>query len=138
MVICEAQLRCIFRDYNDIYFDSQLPLPNFKVIHSFKYFGYFKSDVCYDGRLIDPTIEISDCYEYSSEQLRDIMVHEMIHYFLAYTGRDVKGSHGSEFHSVASRLNEQYKLNITARINEDEYTRRKGSNIFKYALSKLF
>ena len=137
MKVSEVQLRCMFHDYNDEYFDGCLPMPELEVIHSFRYFGYFKSDIC-DNTTVNPVIQISDQYEYSSEQLRDIFVHEMIHYYLAYMGIDVKANHGKEFHKMARKFNRDYKMNITETINMDEYTRRKGTSWLRYSLAKLF
>jgi len=132
-----AQLRCMFRQYNDDYFDGMLPMPEIEIIHSFKYFGYFYSDI-YNNTTVNPVIQISDSWDYEEYQLRNIMVHEMIHYYLAYVGRDTVGSHGNEFCRMSTELNRRYGLNITERINTDEYSRREGTSTFMYLLSKLF
>ena len=137
MVISEPQLRCAFRDYNDIYFNSILPMPRFEVIHSFRYFGYFESDI-YNNTTLNPVIRISDQYKYTESQFRDILVHEMIHYYLAYIGKDIKARHGKEFNRYAEMLNRDYKLNITKRINMDEYIRREGTSWLRYTLAKIF
>ena len=132
-----SHLKCAFRNYNNDYFNGILPMPDFEIIDSFKYFGYFHSNI-YNGTTVNPLIQISGNWEYEENQFRDILVHEMIHYYLAYTGRDIIGSHGSEFMSLAYKLNHDYGLNITDTINCDEYTRRKGTSILMYWLSKLF
>lgn len=130
-------LRCAFRDYNDSYFGGILPMPEFEITDSFKFFGYFHSGIC-NGTTVNPLIQISGNWDYTESQFRDILVHEMIHYYLAYTGRDLVGSHGSEFISLAYKLNREHGLNITETINYDEYTRRKGTSILMYWLAKLF
>lgn len=132
-----AHLRCAFRDYNNCYFGGVLPMPEFEITDSFKFFGYFHSNI-YNNTTVNPLIQISGNWEYSESQFRDILVHEMIHYYLAYTGRDIVGSHGTEFMSMAYRLNHDYGLNITETINYDEYTRREGTSKLRYWLSQLF
>lgn len=132
-----AHLRCAFRDYNNCYFGGVLPMPEFEITDSFKFFGYFHSNI-YNNTTVNPLIQISGNWEYSESQFRDILVHEMIHYYLAYTGRDIVGSHGTEFMNMAHRLNHDYGLNITETINYDEYTRREGTSKLKYWLSQLF
>ena len=132
-----AHLRCAFRDYNNCYFGGVLPMPEFEITDSFKFFGYFHSNI-YNNTTVNPLIQISGNWEYSESQFRDILVHEMIHYYLAYTGRDIVGSHGTEFMNMAYRLNHDYGLNITETINYDEYTRREGTSKLKYWLSQLF
>lgn len=86
MRICESQIRCLFRQYNEDYFGSLLPMPFFKIRHSVNTLGYFSymPDEVFGTT---ETLEISDFYEYTPNQLRDIIVHEMIHYYLYYIGR---------------------------------------------------
>ena len=81
MRVCEAQIRCLFRQYNANYFGGILPMPYVKIRHSVNTLGYFSymPDEVYGTT---ETIEISDFYAYTENQLRDIVVHEMIHYYL--------------------------------------------------------
>jgi len=132
-----AHLACAFRQYNAEYFGGILPVPDFEVTDSFKYFGYFSSDI-WDNTTINPLIQISGNWEYTENQFRDILVHEMIHYYLAYTGKDTVGSHGIEFKSLANELNHKYGLNITETICYNEFTRKKGTSILMYWLALLF
>jgi predicted SprT family Zn-dependent metalloprotease len=65
------------------------------------------------------------------------MVHEMIHYYLAYTGKDVKMKHGEEFKKMASKLNHKYGLNITTTIDSTPYE-KKPSFTLGYLISSIF
>ena len=132
-----AQLECMFRQYNKDYFDGTLPIPKFEIIDSFKYFGYFYSSI-FNNTTTNPLIQISGNWEYKDHQFRSIFVHEMIHYYLAYTGKDIESGHGVEFKRMAHEFNRKYGLNITETINYNEYTRRKGTSKIKYWLSQLF
>lgn len=132
-----AHLACAFRQYNKEYFGGMLPVPDFEVTDSFKYFGYFRSDIL-DNTTINPLIQISGNWEYTENQFRDILVHEIIHYYLAYIGKDTAGSHGIEFKSLAHELNHKYGLNITETICYNEFTRKKGTSILMYWLALLF
>ena len=132
-----AHLRCAFRDYNKRYFDGVLPEPDFEITDSFKFFGYFHSNI-YNNTTVDPVIQISGNWEYTENQFRDILVHEMIHYYLAYTGKDIVGSHGAEFQRMSRVLNLNHGLHITPTIDYDGYTRRKGTSLLKYWLARLF
>ena len=137
MKISLNQVACMFCNYNEAYFDNCLPEPEFELIHSFRYFGYFRSDI-EDDTTVNPTIQISDQYDYTEKQFRNILIHEMIHYYLAYTGIDTDGSHGNEFNKMARKFNKEYGMNITETINMNEYKRLKGTSAIKYALAKLF
>ena len=137
MKICLSEIINKFCDYNLAYFNGMLPRPKFELMDSFKYFGYFECEPG-NGYIDNPVIKISKNYEYTSEQLKNILVHEMLHYYLAYTGEDTKLRHGKAFKTEANRLNEQYRLNITEKINMNEYTRCKDTSAIKYFFAKLF
>lgn len=119
------ELRSAFHVYNMDYFDSCLDDPQFKIIHSKNTLGKFSYYVNYDGGIEDPIIEISDAYLYTENQLRDVLVHEMVHYYLAYTGQDLRVTHGRAFKNLAAKLNKQYSCNIQKRIDTTEYIRNK-------------
>lgn len=137
IVYSVAHLRCAFRDYNKRYFDGILPVPAFEITDSFKFFGYFYSNI-FNNTTVDPVIRISGNWEYTENQFRDILVHEMIHYYLAYTGKDIVGSHGAEFQRMSRALNLNHGLHITETIDYDGYTRRKGTSLLKYWIARLF
>lgn len=86
-----------FNIYNIDYFDGVLELPEFKIIHSKKILGCFTCMLDFDDSLYNPVIEISDAYLYTEEQFRNLLLHEMIHYYLAYTQEDINVTHGKAF-----------------------------------------
>ena len=116
MVYCESQIKVLFREFNRLYFDNILPVPYVKIRHSVKTLGYFSYTI---GAMPGTTevIEISDFYNYTDNQLRDIIVHEMIHYYLSYTGEDIYPSHGRAFMNKARQLNRKYGLQVTPTID---------------------
>lgn len=102
--------------YNDKYFDGILPIPNFKRRHGWRTLGYFS--YCPDDPFgTTEVIEISDFYDYTLGQFRDILVHEMIHYYLCFTGEDPECRHGKAFKRMAKYFNETYGMNITTTID---------------------
>ena len=72
-------------------------------------------------------ILMSDYFDFDEETFRNIMVHEMIHYYLYLNDPSEcsafshflrlfgfkSSDHGPEFMAMAQKLNEQYGLNIT-------------------------
>ena len=73
---------------------------------------------------------MTDYYDFTPKQFEDILVHEMIHYYLAYFGLDKSCSHGCEFKKMAKRLNETYDLNITKYLDISQYKKRRYANDF--------
>ena len=88
--------------------------------------------------MFNQTIEMSDNYDYTENQLMDIFVHEMIHYYLAYMGIDTRCTHGKEFKKMANDFNIRYGMNITPTIDITPYTLKKGKSNFMFKLCTFF
>ena len=105
-----------FWNFNRLYFDDYLETPEFYLFHSYKTLGWFECFMTpYGGE--NPRIGISDSYAYTFEELRDVLVHEMIHYYLAYMGEDMRVRHGKRFKEMAAELNEEFGLNVQVKYN---------------------
>lgn len=129
-----------FDRYNKTYFEGKLPIPMFNLLHSFRTCGYFQytKGGWFDKTLYDPTISITDYYDFTEKQFKDIMCHEMIHYYLAYFGIDRRCRHGKKFKEMAERLNKTYGLHITKILDITQYKRRKGTPVLSYWFAKNF
>ena len=138
MEITRDTIYISFHLYNLDYFDNYLPAPNFKVRHSFRTLGYFSCEYDEDGCMFNQTIEVSDNYDYTESQLRNIIVHEMIHYYLALIGKDIECTHGKEFKKMANEFNKKYGMNITSKIDLTPYNIKKGKSKLMFTLSTLF
>ena len=75
MVIAEHNILGHFFTYNDKYFGGVLPFPKIKIRHSFRTLGYFSCEYDEDGYMFNQTIEISDNYDYTDREFRDIFDH---------------------------------------------------------------
>ena len=116
MKINELWLMTAFVEYNNLYFYGILPIPEFGIMHGCRTLGYFS--VQRDAPIgLTEKIEITDFYDYTDEEFRDVMVHEMVHYYLYYTGEDTRIRHGKAFKKMARWLNSIYDLNITKNID---------------------
>lgn len=51
-------------------------------------------------------------YDWTEEYLRDVLVHEMLHYKLERSKNVEKNMHGPRFRKAAAEMNEKYGLNI--------------------------
>ena len=124
----------LFNEYNNKCFDGELPRPMLSLVHDKRTLGRFTCDF-YDEEMENPRIEISDSYEYTEDRLRDVLVHEMIHYYLAFTGEDIYLSHGKAFKNLANHFNTKFGMNITETIDVTNMNKTKQS---KNWLSNLF
>ena len=124
----------LFNEYNNKCFGGELPRPMLSLVHDKRTLGRFTCGF-YDDEMENPRIEISDSYEYTEDRLIDVLVHEMIHYYLAYTGEDVYLSHGKAFKNLANYFNSNFGMNITETVDVSGMNRvKQGGNWF----SKLF
>ena len=131
----------VFISCNTKYFEDKLPIPLFDLLHSFRTCGYFHCDyeyVWFSKKLFNFCISMTDYYDFTPKQFEDILVHEMIHYYLAYFGIDKSCSHGREFKKMAKRLNQIYGLNITKTLDISQYKRREGTPTISYWFAQWF
>lgn len=131
MVASHDTMLDMFNLCNMEYFGGELLFPQFELLHSKNICGYFKytKGGWFNHTLYDPVIMMTDYYDFTESQFRDIMCHEMIHYYLAYTGVDRKCHHGKKFKKMAEQLNLTYGLHITKRLDLSKYKKRKGGRI---------
>lgn len=120
----------MFWECNRLYFGRQLRKPQFGLMHTFRYLGKFEYRWGEKKKPVKKrymAILMSDFFDFDEETFRNIMVHEMIHYYLYLNGTSDcsvfsrflrffgfnSSDHGPEFMAMAQKLNEQYGLNIT-------------------------
>ena len=138
MEISEHNIIWFFHEYNQKYFGGVLPFPELKIRHSYRILGYFSCEYDTNGKMFNQCIEISDNYDYLDNQFRDILIHEMVHYYLAYVGIDVECHHGMEFLNMAEKFNKDYNMNITPTIDLSQYLLKKGKSFLMFKLSTIF
>lgn len=141
MVANIQNMQLAFNECNEKYFEGKLPFPQFELLHSFRTCGYFDCDYeqgWFSRTLYNFRISMTDYYDFTPRQFEDILVHEMIHYYLAYFGIDKSLGHGREFKKMAKRLNQTYGLNITKTLDISQYKKRKGTPTISYWLAKWF
>ena len=115
MKINKTLIKEKFNEYNKLYFNSELPKCEIRIKSAYRYYGLFECKYHEKYKKATfKTITISDLYDYTDENLRDVLVHEMIHYYLIQKRKLFKDSfnHGPEFQKMVKEFNEKYNLNI--------------------------
>ena len=127
-----------FEEYNKAYFGGRLLWPDeLYLFGSFKCYGRFSCAKHSPGaRLRNVRIGISMYYDWTEEHLRNVLVHEMLHYKLERSKNPPKKIHGPQFLKAAAELNEKYGLNI------DVHPRLNGLKVSecapKHSLARFF
>lgn len=127
-----------YHQYNQLYFDGELFLPRIRLTKTYSFVGNFSCRKFIGKRKIkSPLIEISSYYEMNDNQLRDILVHEMIHFYLAFKHIDHNITHGKDFLNMANSLNAKYGLNVEIRASSD-IKKCDEAPIIPYLWSRIF
>lgn len=145
MEITQQLLNKKFKEYNKLYFDSLLKKPQLIICNSKHYVGCFNCEkVSIKDKkrktLNSPKIEISNYYNLLYEDFRDILVHEMIHYFIILKTHDNKMKndkycHGAIFQKIANEFNNKYNLNIADKFYGDLIPIKEDKGFFSHFFS---
>lgn len=135
LIVPDAEiLKELFSKYNKEYFDGFLtPITTFRVKPMKKHFAVFDYFLNTWDEVCDPIITVSNYYCYTEEQLRNILVHEMLHEYVASLGIEERCEHGKIWKKYAQQLNEKYglRINETEDANLHEKSGIKQKNLFK-------
>lgn len=105
-----------FTTFNEQYFDSVLPLPRLALSRSKTRLGSMSckrvTRLLRGTKFSDFTIRLSNYYDLSERDFQNVLLHEMIHYHIAYTGVKDTSPHGVVFRRMAEAFNRKYGWNI--------------------------
>lgn len=118
MEITKEWLEEWFEHFNSSYFSQALPRPKLLLSRSRTRLGSMscRSVLTWKGRRnTDFVIRVSNYYDLSEREFQHVLLHEMIHYFIAFKQLKDTSSHGRLFRSMMNHLNEQYGWEIAVR-----------------------
>lgn len=121
MELTAKYLRERFRALNKEYFGSELPEPLLVVTNAKTLLGQFSCRRVKKGFFskavnIGYKIKISEYYEQTAEEIDDTLLHEMIHFLIAYRQLRDSSAHGPLFRHEMARLNRMGRhITISAR-----------------------
>ena len=98
MIVTKEIFREYFRKYNELYFDGILKMPSILFMSGHNgQVGKFRHQKK-DGKVVNPKIYINKSIRWTEEDIIDVMIHEMIHYYVVFV-LDYDGifSHGLRF-----------------------------------------
>lgn len=111
-----AYLRELFARFNIQIFGGRLPEVPVTLCQVSSFVGQYKSKVRVlpDGRKehYDHQLRFSTAFSLPERELEDTVIHEMIHYFIAYNGLQDRTAHGPLFKAMMLTINETHGRNI--------------------------
>lgn len=141
MIITPKLLKEKFIEYNNIYFNSELPLCKFLTHESYKLLGKFSFRTNkWNKKITYKRLSISSLYDWEDIDLKNVIVHEMIHYYLAYKYHLIDGqlNHDKDFMNYAEKLNKEYGLKITVKTKCYDFKLAPGASKIGRFFATLF
>lgn len=115
MVVTKDWMEEWFVRFDKEYFGGKLPLPELGLTRAKTRLGQlsFKRATRWGRtKLYDFKLSISTYYDMTDKQAKSVLLHEMIHYAIGYTGLKDTSSHGIVFRGMMDNLNRKYGWDI--------------------------
>lgn len=104
-----------FGRFNREYFGGKLPVPELGLTRAKTRLGqmaYKRATRWGRTKLYDFKISMSTYYDMTDRQAKSVLLHEMIHYIIGYTGLKDTAPHGIVFRGMMDKLNRSYGWDI--------------------------
>lgn len=111
MEITKELIKERFKTLNKTIFNGKLPLP-----HKFavKQFNLVAGQIQINNNGKNPivTILISNCFDYNDTTLNEVIIHEMIHYYLFTKGDKNAFKHKTSFTNICKKIKNEFGFEI--------------------------
>lgn len=117
MIITHKYARDKFHEYNELIFEGKLPPLPIKIGNSKRRLGTcFYTVLRLPGQ--EPVnssfhLRFSSAFDLSEEEWEDTIIHEMIHYYLAFFNMNDKTPHGVNFKRMMKDINERFGRHVS-------------------------
>ena len=108
-------LRNTFLKYNDLIFRGELPMPKLSLTKA----NTFRGKLCYrinrkflKTKYEDFDLRLSLNFDLDPSEWEDVVIHEMIHLYIAHAGIKDTSSHGRQFRKLMHDINKEFGRNI--------------------------
>ena len=105
-----------FDRFNKEYFEGKLPRPKFAIGKARMVLGslnYKRKITIFGTKRYDYTIRLSSYYDQDEQGYLNVLLHEMIHYYIDYNRISDTSVHGIVFRKMMNQLNRNYGWKIT-------------------------
>lgn len=103
-----------FEQFNKMIFKELLPVPLMHITSAKSFMGQFRAERHnVAGRNITYHLALSDRYDLPAEELEDIVIHEMIHFYISHAKMRDTSSHGQIFRRMMNEINRRFNRHIT-------------------------
>lgn len=100
-----------FDRFNRTIFECKLPVPSFELAHATTFLGQYKC-IRERGRLVH-TLRFSSVLQLDERDWEDIVIHEMIHFYIGYFHLKDSTAHGPLFKRFMDEINSSFGRHVT-------------------------
>lgn len=115
MIVTVEWMEEWFRRFDHDYFGGKLPVPELGLTRAKTRLGqlaYKRATRRGRTKLYDFKLSMSTYYDMTDRQAKSVLLHEMIHYIIGFTGLKDTAPHGIVFRGMMDNLNRKYGWNI--------------------------
>lgn len=106
-----------FAEFNQLIFNGELPPPTFLPSRARTYLGRYECNIRHHlfskAERYNHRIRFSTTYDLPAEELEDVLIHEMIHYYISFRGIKDTAPHGTIFQTLMGTINLNHQRHIT-------------------------
>lgn len=115
MIVTVEWMEEWFRRFDHDYFGGKLPVPELGLTRAKTRLGqlaYKRATRWGRTQLYDFKLSMSTYYDMTDRQAKSVLLHEMIHYIIGFTGLKDTAPHGIVFRGMMDNLNRKYGWDI--------------------------
>ena len=115
MIVTVEWMEEWFRRFDHDYFGGKLPVPELGLTRAKTRLGqlaYKRATRWGRTKLYDVKLSMSTYYDMTDRQAKSVLLHEMIHYIIGFTGLKDTAPHGIVFRGMMDNLNRKYGWDI--------------------------
>ena len=114
-----------FDYFNRLIFKNPLPVPIFRIRNVKSFAGQFRCTTKYNRitkryETSDYIITLSNHRKRARREFEDIIIHEMIHFLIAFNGEKDTSPHGYMFMTLMNNINKRFNRNVTVSIRHNK------------------
>lgn len=103
-----------FVRFNKMLFKEPLPTPQMHISSAKSFMGQFRAEKNgFAGKSVTYHLTLSNRYDIPEEELEDIVIHEMIHFYICHSKVRDTSSHGEAFRHIMNVINKRFNRHIT-------------------------
>lgn len=124
-----------FEYFNKLIFSSELPPIPIKLSNARSYVGQCcckrRRTLLGKVQCYDFSIRVNGKMDFKETELEDVLIHEMIHYYIFFKGLKDSSSHGKIFRDIMDRVNSTFSrhISISHKLSSEQREQQKDNRI---------